>query len=113
MPYLAVKSAMPISQEKKAALQKQIGELISIIPGKTIDNCMTQIEGDCDLYMSGVEAQAVFCEIRMFGPAPSEAKDELGAKLNDLFRDSLGVQKVYINYLEFSEWSTDGHYRAL
>ena len=110
MPYVSIHSAMPISDEKKDALQKEIGKLITIIPGKTIDNCMTKIEGGCSMFMSGAPAKAVFCEVRLRGAAPKESKKQLVGELYQLFTRELDAQKVYTNFLEFNEWGNADNY---
>ena len=110
MPFVSVSSAMPISEEKKDVLQKEIGRLITIIPGKTIDNCMTKIEGGSSIYMSGKPAKALFCEVRMRGVAPKEAKGELVRELYGLFSKELGVEKVYTYFMESEEWGNNENY---
>ena len=110
MPYVAIHSAMPISEEKMDFLQKEIGRLITIIPTKTIDNCMTKIEENCHFYMSGRPAKAVFCEIRLRGTAPKESKVKLIEELGNLFERELGAEKVYTNFLEFKEWGVNTNY---
>ena len=110
MPYVSVNSAMAISDEKKDVMQKEIGKLISIIPGKTIDNCMTKIEGGCSIFMSGAPAKAIFCEIRLRGAAPKENKKQLVSELYQLFKKELGAEKVYTNFLEFDEFGNDDNF---
>lgn len=113
MPFVSVQSAVPISPLQDDTLQREIGRLITIIPGKSIDNCMTRIEGDCHMFMGGGPAKAVFCEVRMFGPAPAEAKAELGRRLEALFQKELGAEKVYINFQEYAEWYSLGAYKTV
>lgn len=110
MPFVSISSAMPISEEKKDSLQKELGKLIAIIPGKNIDNCMTKIEGSSSIFMSGEPAKAVFCEIRLRGAAPKESKKQLVGELYQLFTKELGAEKVYTNFLEFDEWGNADNY---
>ena len=110
MPFVSVCSAMPISEVKMDVIQREVGRLITIIPGKTIDNCMTKIEGNCRLFMGGEPAKAVFCEIRLRGAAPKEKKSELTEKLNGLFVTELGAEKVYTCFMEFEEWGNGANY---
>ena len=112
MPFVSVKSAMPVSEEKMDTLQKEIGRIIALVPGKTIDNCMTQIEGDAHIFMSGKPAKVVFCEVRMYGEAPKESKAQVAQELDVLFANELGAQKAYVNFMESTEWGVGGNYRG-
>lgn len=113
MPYISLNAGVPVSKEQKETLQKEIGRLISIIPGKNIDNCMTKIEGGCDMYMSGEQKKAAFCEIRLLGAAPHEKKCELYQALLALFTEVLGIETLYLNYIIFTEWGSGNTYRKL
>ena len=110
MPYVSVNTSMPVCEAKLDTLQKEIGRIITLIPGKTIDNCMTHIAGGAHIYMSGAPAKAVFCEIRVFKPAPREGKAGVVAALHALFTQELGAEKVYINFIESEEWGSGPNY---
>ena len=112
MPYVSLSTRQHLSDDKIERIQQGIGRIISIIPGKTIDNCMIQIAGDCKIFMSGKASDSAFCEIRMFGKAPSEAKKEFTEKLNELLTAEVeGLDKLYINYQEYFEWGVGPNYR--
>ena len=106
MPFVSVITTAVVDEKTMDTLQKEIGRIIAIIPGKTIDNCMTKIEGSASVFMSGTRANAVFCEVRLFGIAPTEAKAKVTAELHALFTRELSAQKVYMNYLESEEWGS-------
>ena len=112
MPFVAVHSTIPVSVEKRDLLQKEIGRIIALIPGKTIDNCMTKIMGEAPIFMSGEPAKAVFCEIRLYGAAPRDSKARVTAELHSLFETELGADKVYINFMESTDWGAGGSYRG-
>ena len=111
MPYISVKSSKAISAEQEDRLQKEIGRAIEIIPGKDIDCTMTRIEGGCRLFMSGKPANATFCEVRLLGEAPKDAKKELVGELYKVFTAELGeIDSLYINIQQYPEWSSGGEY---
>ena len=111
MPYVCVSTSQHISAEKAEKIQKEIGRIVAVIPGKNIDNCMTQIIGDCPTFMSGKASNSTFCEIRMLGKAPAEAKKEFAAGLNELLSAELeGLDKLYINFQEYTEWAVGSNY---
>lgn len=112
MPFVSIHAGMAVSEGKMERLQKEIGRIIALIPGKTIDNTMTKIEGGAQMFMSGKPAKAVFCELRLFGAAPKESKVEVVAELNKLLVEELGAEKVYINFQEFFEWGNGSTYQG-
>ena len=112
MPYVSVSSSQHIAEDKAERLQKEIGRIISIIPGKTIDNCMIQITGDVKTYMGGSASNSTFCEIRMFGKAPGEAKKEFNGELHKVLAAELeGLGMLYVNYQEYFEWGIGPNFR--
>ena len=112
MPYVSVSTSQHLTDDKIERIQQGIGRIISIIPGKTIDNCMTQISGDVKTFMSGKPANATFCEIRMFGKAPSEKKKEFTEELNKVLAAELeGMGMLYINFQEYFEWGVGPNYK--
>ena len=115
MPFVHVRTSRPLDGDARDKLQKEIGALISILPGKTIDNCMTQLSGGEHLYMSGAELRdGAFVEVRLFGPSPAEAKKELALRLFALLEKDFGIApgQTYMNYIEMDEWASRGSYSA-
>ena len=113
MPYISVKSSKTITAAQEDRLQKEIGRAVAIIKGKNIDNTMTLIEGDCKMYMGGAPANATFCEIRLFGEAPTEEKREFVSELNRVITAEIGeIDTLYINIQQYFEWGMGGEYKA-
>ena len=111
MPFVCVRSSQHLPEDKIDRLQKEIGRIISIIPGKSIDNCMIQISGDHKTFMGGKPANATFCEIRMLGKAPNEKKKEFTGELNKVLSGELdGLDKLFINFQEYFEWGVGPEY---
>lgn len=111
MPYVSISSSQHIADDKAERLQKEIGKAVSVIPGKSIDNCMIQIKGDCKTFMGGKSVNATFCEIRMLGKAPKDAKKEFAAEVGKAIKAELGdLDKLFLNFQEYFEWSVDSNY---
>ena len=111
MPYIAINTNQHISDEKADKLQQEIGRIVTILPGKNIDNTITQINGDRKIFVSGKAVNATFCEVRMFGPSPGDKKKEFSGELNKLITEELGEQyKLYINIQEYPEWGNGPEY---
>lgn len=112
MPYVSIRTSKDVAPETLQTLQLEMGRIIALIPGKTIDNCLTQIEGNCHLFIKGAAANAVFMEVRLYGQAPKEAKAAFTQEAAELLKSQLGVETIYINFLEFNEWGGANGYSS-
>lgn len=111
MPYVSIRTSKHVTDGQMDNLQKEIGRIISIIPGKNINNCMIQIYGDCQTFMGGKPANATMCEIRLFGEAPKEAKKEFSGELNKVITAELGeVDTLFVNIQQYFEWGVGDKY---
>lgn len=113
MPYISLSTGAPISAEKKDLIQKEIGNLISIIPGKSSPVTMIKIEDDCDMYMGEEKGNYIFCEVRLLGEAPYENKSEFYLKLRAFLKEQLDFKEIYLNYVVFNEWGARDSFRQL
>ena len=114
MPYVSVRSSQHIDDDKAERLQKEIGRIMSVIPGKNIDNTMIQIMGDVRTFMSGKPVNATACELRLLGKAPKEKKKEFVGEMSRVITAELGeLHQLYINIQEFAEWGTGATYKEV
>ena len=113
MPYLAINIGKPVGREKKQALQLEIGNCMTIIPGKTIDNTIINITDDCTIYKSGQQVEAVHVDVRLYKESPEESKREFSEKLFQIFEDVIGIpsKNVAINFIELPNWASGGSYK--
>ena len=73
-------------------------------------NLMVRIEQDCDLYFRGGKAPCAFVDLRLYTPAPAEAKRAFAAALTRELceRFELEPDFVYMNMLELDHWVSGG-----
>ena len=71
---------------------------------------MVRIEQDCDLYFRGGKAPCAFVDLRLYTPAPAEAKRAFAAALTRELceRFELEPDFVYMNMLELDHWVSGG-----
>ncbi len=112
MPFLSVKTSASLDERRKMELQRALGELITVIPGKTIDNCITDIEDGRDMFRHGEKALAAFVDLRLFTAAPDDAKQMFMEGLCKLLKDKLNIEpiNVYCNFVEFDQWGAGGRF---
>ena len=105
---------MDINEQRlKELIQKGIGELISIIPGKSNAVTMTKIEDGCSIYMGGEKANFAFCEVRLLGEAPYENKASFYQAVRKLLIELLDIKEIYLNYVVFNEWGSRDTFRQI
>ena len=113
MPYVSLSTGAAIFDEKKEVIQKEIGQLISIIPGKSSPVTMIKIEDNCSMYMGEEKDNWCFCEVRLLGEAPYENKSEFYLKLRQFLKEQLDIREIYLNYVVFNEWGSRDNFRQL
>ena len=113
MPQVNITLARKLDDATKEKLQLEIGNSMSILPTKNIDNTHICILDGCSLYKSGAPSDGAFVEIRLFKPSPEESKKEFTLKMFSILEDLLGIAPgvVYMNFLEFEHWALNGEYR--
>jgi len=113
MPYLHLNTTVSISGDEKHSLCVALGELMPLIPGKTRDNTMMNIVDGCFMEKGDKGAPCLSLEVRVFGPAPDENKNDFIGQVTRLFEDKFKIAPgdMYINIVEFNDWGSNGAYR--
>lgn len=110
MPYLHIAVSRPVSPIARKALYERCAQLIETIPGKNQENLMVRIEQDCDFYFRGSPAPCAFVDLRLYTPAPVEAKRAFAAALTRELCDRFAIEPayVYMNMIELDHWVSGG-----
>ena len=110
MPYLHIALGLPVSPLARKALYERCAKLIEKIPGKNQQNLMVRIEQDADLYFRGGKTACAFVDLRLYTPAPAEAKRDFAAALTRELADRFAIEpdNVYMNFLELDHWVSGG-----
>ncbi|GHU11599.1 hypothetical protein FACS1894151_11280 [Spirochaetia bacterium] len=110
MPYIGINTAQDLSGAQKEKIKAEFGRLIAIIPTKSEAGLLVDFSGGHTLYRAGADVQGAFVEVRLFKPAPLEAKKQFTKEVFDLMERELGVKKehMYFNIMEFENWGLNG-----
>ncbi len=111
MPFIEVKTSAHLTEDKKIALKSGLGEIITLIPGKTESVLMVGLLGDYDLYFGGDEVdKGAYVEVKMFKTTTRELKSAVNDGICDLLKRSLAISpdNVYITFFEQPEWGFRG-----
>ncbi len=96
MPFIDLKTNVSIAD--KEALKAKLGEIITLIPGKTEARTMVRLEDKCDLYFAGSgEPCAIVDTLVNSGTDYSTAEDYCQAVI-DALSTALGLpeKRIYV-----------------
>lgn len=105
MPFVEVKTSVALNKSQTEKLRDDIRTAITLIPTKTADNMMLQIQSGCDMWMGDVEKACAFVDIRLYGPSPLESKKAFTeAVIEALEPYGIEANRVYMNIWQLETW---------
>ena len=110
MPLISVHTNVKVEKKTADTVKAACGSAITLLPGKTEDWLMVEIEGDKALYFKGSDAPCAFAEVKIFGKSTAAAYDNLTSALCDVLSKALSVpgDRIYVKYEEISHWGWNG-----
>lgn len=111
MPFINSKVSVAMSPEKKESIKAKLGEVITLIPGKSENWLMVGFEDSYDLYFQGnQDAPTAFVEVKVYGGATPSVFDALTGAICKIFQEELGIpqNRIYIKYEEVANWGWNG-----
>jgi hypothetical protein len=111
MPFINSRVSVPMTEQQKESLKQQLGEAISIIPGKSEQWLMLEFADNCDLYFQGDNTlPAAFVEIKVFGSIPTDSLDKMTKTICGIYEECLQIKKdrIYVKYEESCKWGWNG-----
>ena len=108
MPY--IKITTNVSDVPVKAIEKELGEAIALIPGKTERWLMTCVEDGAKMAFAGSEDPCLLAEVSLFGSASDGAYANLTAELCRALSAATGVpaDRIYVKYGEIGTWGWSG-----
>jgi len=107
MPYVSITTAKKIDCPAKEKLNQEICAIMTTLPGKNKDNTLICLIDEKPMFKSGAPNNGVFCEVRLFGQSPEDAKKEFAQKMKAIITDVLKLEEndcLYMNYIENETW---------
>lgn len=111
MPFIGTKVNVKVSKEQETQLKEELGRAIEIIPGKTEQWLMLELEDNCRMYFRGNQDSGMaFVEVKIYGKAEKRVLHELTGKICEIFEEVLGISSdsTYIKYEEVANWGWNG-----
>ena len=111
MPFINSKVTVKMSEEKKEAVKAKLGEIISLIPGKSENWLMVGFEDSSDLYFQGnQDGPTAFVEVKVYGGASPDAFTKLTGEICNIYQEELGIpqNRIYVKYEAVENWGWNG-----
>lgn len=111
MPFINSRVSVSVTDAQRETIKTKLGQVISLIPGKSEHWLMVEIADQCDLYFQGNKSQpTAFIEVKVFGKIPEHSRDELTRILCELYEAELQIpqNRIYVKYEEGSMWGWNG-----
>jgi phenylpyruvate tautomerase PptA (4-oxalocrotonate tautomerase family) len=111
MPYIDVKTTVPLDEAKKLKLKDGLGQIITRIPGKTEAVTMIGLVGDYDLYFNGAHMHdGAYVEVKAYKEVAREYKEAVTDGIFQLLGGVLGIsaKNIYVTFYDQKEWGCNG-----
>lgn len=109
MPFLNVKTNVPVDAAAAERIKTQLGRDIAVLPGKSEAWLMVGIEPEYRLWFKGTDAPAALVEASVFGEVDASSA-ALTAKICALLEKELGIpqDRTYVRYSAHENWGWNG-----
>ena len=112
MPFVRVTTAKKLDDNMKSELYSKIGGIMSVLPGKNIDNTLLCVNDGVSMFMNGELNNGVFVSVQVYKKSPEDSKKEFSEKIYAILKEILGadIGCVYMNFTEYENWAANGNY---
>ena len=111
MPFINAKTNISLSRKQRENAKADLGQAISLIPGKSEQWLMVNFEGSCPVYFSGDTLEpGAMVEIQLLREQDPQALEQMTAKTTEIIsRDfSIKPERIYISYTICTAWGYNG-----
>ncbi len=110
MPYIQVNLSQTLKETQKEELKVRLGEVITLIPGKTEAVTMVDIADGRAVYLDGKPINGGFIDVRLFGAAAQASKEAFTSAVFQEMELLLGIapKDLYLNIFELNSWGAGG-----
>jgi hypothetical protein len=112
MPYIQVTIGQKLSPWQKERLKGELGRLITLVPGKSEEGLIVNIQDNASLYMGGTEAPAAYIDLRLYGNTDLEVKKRFAQEIFTLITREFAIPapRQYLTIGEYDHWGYGGEF---
>ena len=110
MPFISVKTNLPVSIDKEEEIKTQLGKAITLIPGKSETWLMVAIEPESHLYFQGNKEPAAMVKVELYGSSSKSNYSNLTKEISNILNNVLKIdlRRIYVKYEEIDNWGFAG-----
>ena len=121
MPYMEINTSLELNDEEKHQLCEDIGEFISIVPGKSREITMMNLKAGCYIEFPGLSnpcpptVPSINIEFRILGRSPFRSKKDFVREVTSMLCEKYSFEpwRVFVNIFECDSWGFRGEYRDI
>ncbi len=107
MPFINSKVSVKATEEQNKKLKERLGQAIAIVPGKSEEWLMIDLQDEQKMYFKGEDSDPIaYLEISVFGEPNHEAFEKMTAELCGIYDEILGIKPdhLYVKYMGSTDW---------
>lgn len=111
MPYIGVKTTARVDDKTCERLKAALGKAIAVIPGKSEQWLMVEIDPECKIWFRGdASADSAMVKVAVLGALSYEDSEKMTAEVTKILSSELSIapDRVYIAYSEHDKWGWNG-----
>lgn len=109
MPFIDCKLNVDIDNQQMEEIKSELGKAISIIPGKSENWLMVNIEPACSLYFRGKSDKPIaMVAVTIYGSASPSVYNSMTAQINRILSTVAGIEESYVSYTETLNFGYNG-----
>ncbi|MBP5693983.1 MAG: hypothetical protein J6X03_00800 [Bacilli bacterium] len=110
MPFVSVKTNKTLNSDQKIEVKSSLGKLIKLLPGKSENWLMVDIEDSKELYFRGTNDPAIMVEVKLYGGASQSSLENFTNEVTKCFSGLFEVEtsRIYVSYFATNDWGYDG-----
>lgn len=109
MPFIDCKLNVDIDKQQEEEIKSELGKAISVIPGKSENWLMVNIQPNCNIYFRGSnEKPSAMVSVTIYGSASPNAYDALTSQITSVLKNIAGIEELYVSYSETPNFGYNG-----
>lgn len=113
MPYINCVVTKEMSEGDKERMKIHLGDLVSLLPGKSEEWLFVGFNDKQTLYFRGLKQEsAAVIEVKLVGSQEIKTKDKFTSRVSTIFEDELEIPKenIYVIFQEVADgnWGWNG-----
>lgn len=110
MPLINVKTSAELNEAQIKEIVKEMGQAITLFPGKSESHLMVNIEKGCDLYFRGNDDKnTAFVDVAIFGSSTKVYCELVTERVCEILEKTVGIpsDRTYVKFEFNTLWGHD------